>query len=51
MIVVPGPSSQKLGYKIAELLKQKIIPIEFKRFPDGESYIRFEGEVGNKDVV
>ncbi|NIU39659.1 ribose-phosphate diphosphokinase, partial [Candidatus Bathyarchaeota archaeon] len=21
------------------------------RFPDGESYIRFEGEVGNKDVV
>ncbi len=51
MIVVPGPSSQKLGYKIAELLKQKIVPIEFKRFPDGESYIRFEGEVGNKDVA
>lgn len=51
MIVVPGPSSQKLGYKIAELLKQKIIPIEFKRFPDGESYIRFEGEVGSKDVA
>jgi len=51
MIIVPGPASQKLGRKIAELLKQKIVPIEFKRFPDGESYIRFDGEVENEDVV
>jgi ribose-phosphate pyrophosphokinase len=51
MMIVPGPASQELGRKIAELLKQKIIPIEFKRFPDGESYIRFDGEVENKDVV
>ena len=51
MIIVPGPASQKLGRKIAELLKQKIVSIEFKRFPDGESYIRFDGEVENEDVV
>jgi ribose-phosphate pyrophosphokinase len=51
MIIVPGPASQELGRKIAELLKQKIVPIEFKRFPDGESYIRFDGEVENEDVV
>jgi len=51
MIIVPGPASQELGRKIAELLKLKIVPIEFKRFPDGESYIRFEGEVENEDVV
>lgn len=51
MMIVPGPASQELGRKIAELLKQKIVPIEFKRFPDGESYIRFDGEVENKDVV
>jgi ribose-phosphate pyrophosphokinase len=51
MMIVPGPASQELGRKIAELPKQKIIPIEFKRFPDGESYIRFDGEVENKDVV
>ncbi len=51
MIIVPGPASEELGRKIAELLKQKIVPIEFKRFPDGESYIRFDGEVENEDVV
>jgi ribose-phosphate pyrophosphokinase len=51
MIIVPGPASQELGRKIAELLKLKIVPIEFKRFPDGESYIRFDGEVENEDVV
>ena len=51
MIIVPGPASQELGRKIADLLKQKIVPIEFKRFPDGESYIRFDGEVENEDVI
>ena len=51
MIIVPGPASKELGRKIAELLKQKIVPIEFKRFPDGESYIRFDGEVENEKVV
>jgi len=51
MIIVPGPASTELGRKIAESLKQKIVPIEFKRFPDGESYIRFDGEVENEDVI
>ena len=51
MIIVSGPASQELSRKIAELLKQKIVPIEFKRFPDGESYIRFDGEIENEDVV
>jgi len=51
MIIVPGPASQELGRKIAELLKQKIVSIESKRFPDGESYIRFDGEVENEDVI
>ena len=51
MIIVPGPASQELGRKITELLKQKIVSIESKRFPDGESYIRFDGEVENEDVI
>ncbi|KPV64832.1 MAG: Ribose-phosphate pyrophosphokinase [Candidatus Bathyarchaeota archaeon BA1] len=51
MIIVPGPASQKLGQRTAELLKARIVPIEFKRFPDGESYIRFHGSVENQDVV
>jgi len=42
LIIIPGPASAELGRKIAELLKAKTVPVEFKRFPDGESYIRFE---------
>jgi len=42
LIVIPGSASVELGRKIAELLKVKVVPVEFKRFPDGESYIRFE---------
>ncbi|MGD8506765.1 MAG: ribose-phosphate diphosphokinase, partial [Candidatus Bathyarchaeota archaeon] len=51
MIIIPGPASTELGRKIAELLKQKLVSIKFKRFPDGESYIRFDGGVENEDVV
>ena len=51
MIVVPGPASFELGRKIAETLKAKIVSVEFKRFPDGESYIRFEDTVKNEDVI
>jgi len=49
--VVPGPASVELGRKIAGLLRAKIVPVEFKRFPDGESYIRFEDNVENEDVI
>jgi ribose-phosphate pyrophosphokinase len=51
LIIVPGPASVELGRKIGELLKIKIVTVEFKRFPDGESYIRFEDTVKNEDVV
>jgi len=51
LIVIPGPASVELGRKTAELLKARVVPVEFKRFPDGESYIRFEGSVKNQDVV
>ncbi len=51
MIIVPGPSSQKLGRRIAELMRAGVVPVEFKRFPDGESYIRFDGTVEGADVA
>jgi len=53
LIVIPGPASVELGRKIAEMLKSKVVPVEFKRFPDGESYIRFEEAmlIKNQDVV
>jgi ribose-phosphate pyrophosphokinase len=51
MIIVPGPASHELGLKVAELLGAKIMPIEYKSFPDGESYIRFTGDVKGAHVV
>jgi ribose-phosphate pyrophosphokinase len=51
LIIIPGPTSTELGLKIADLLKARVMPIEFKRFPDGESYIRFEDYVENEDVA
>ncbi|HVP41615.1 MAG TPA: ribose-phosphate diphosphokinase [Candidatus Krumholzibacteriaceae bacterium] len=51
MLVIPGPASQELGRKTAELLKAKTVNVVFKRFPDGESYIRFEGELVTEEVV
>ena len=51
MIIIPGPASTELGRKIADILKIEAIPVEFKRFPDGESYIRFDGNVENEHVV
>ena len=50
-MIILGPASVELGRKIAELLKAKVVSVEFKRFPDGESYIRFEDYVKNEDVV
>lgn len=51
MIVVPGPASQELGLKIARLLKVKAVPVEFKFFPDGESYIRFADSLKDENIA
>ncbi|MEM3730539.1 MAG: ribose-phosphate diphosphokinase [Candidatus Bathyarchaeia archaeon] len=51
MKIVPGPSSKQLGEKIAELLKVEAVPVFFKTFPDGESYIRLDGTVQNETVA
>jgi len=51
LIIIPGPASQKLGQRIGELLKTGVVPMEFKRFPDGESYLRFDGDLKGEDVV
>ncbi len=51
MIVIPGPASVELGKEIAVQLKARVVPVEFKRFPDGESYIRFDGRVEDEDAV
>ena len=51
MIVVPGPASQDLGRKVADMLKSRIVSVVFKTFPDGESYLRLDGDVKDEEVV
>jgi len=51
LIIVPGPASRELGRKIADLLGLEAVSVEFKRFPDGESYLRFEDDLKGKDVI
>jgi ribose-phosphate pyrophosphokinase len=51
VIVVPGPASPDLGLKIAKLLRAKVVPIEFKFFPDGESYVRFTRRIEDEEVI
>jgi ribose-phosphate pyrophosphokinase len=51
VIVVPGPASQDLGRKVADMLKSKVVSIVFKTFPDGEAYLRLDGDVKDEEVV
>lgn len=51
MIVIPGPASQKLGQKIAKLLNVETAPVVFKKFPDGETYIRLKGDLKEEEWV
>jgi len=51
MMILPGPASQDLANRLAVKLKFRLVPLFFKRFPDGESYIRIESDVQGEDVV
>ena len=53
MIVVPGEKAQELAYRVSKLAGCKLLRTEFKRFPDGELYIRvLDNEaIDNEDVV
>jgi len=51
VIVIPGPASQGLGRKVANMLKARVVPVIFKTFPDGESYVRLDGDVHGEEGV
>jgi ribose-phosphate pyrophosphokinase len=54
-IVVVGPASQSLAFKVAQLLNAPTIHTETKTFPDGENYLRLviedESIIAGKDVI
>ncbi|MHA1301316.1 MAG: ribose-phosphate diphosphokinase [Candidatus Helarchaeota archaeon] len=51
MIVIPGPASQILGIKLANLIKVDIAQVKFKTFPDGENYIKIENSIKDQDII
>jgi len=50
-LIIGGSASQKLAAKVAWDLGENLSPIETRRFPDGERYIRINGEVPREVVV
>jgi ribose-phosphate pyrophosphokinase len=51
MMVLPGPASLGLGWKVAAELGVTPHPVEHKVFPDGESYIRLTHPVEGETVA
>jgi ribose-phosphate pyrophosphokinase len=49
--VIPGPASKELGEKICELTGYSKVSVASRVFPDGESYVRIEGNVENEYVA
>lgn len=51
MKVIAGPASTELGEKVARLTGFEKVNVAWRVFPDGESYVRLEGEVKNEHVA
>lgn len=50
-VVVPGSSNWLLAYRVASELDAYLADVEFKKFPDGEKYVRIVSEVADKRVI
>ena len=51
MKIIPGPASVELGEKIRELTGYEKVSVASRVFPDGESYVRLEGNVQGEHVA
>ena len=51
MKVISGPASKDLGERVSALTGFGNVPVTFKVFPDGESYVRLEGSVQDQNVA
>jgi len=51
VILAVGPASRYLLGKLPKMEGLKIMEVEHKIFPDGESYIRFPEEVSGEDLI
>jgi ribose-phosphate pyrophosphokinase len=51
VLIIGGSASQKLAAKIAWHLGETLCPLETRKFPDGERYIRIKGDMDRMAVV
>jgi ribose-phosphate pyrophosphokinase len=51
MKIILGPASKELGEKTAELTGLETVQVAHKTFPDGETYVRLEGNVQDEFVA
>lgn len=51
ILIIGGSASQNLAAKVANLLNDQLCPIETRKFPDGERYIRIKGKIPDEVVV
>ncbi len=51
LMIIGGSSSQKLAANIAREMDDVLCPLESRKFPDGERYIRIKGDVHEGVVV
>ncbi|RLE65353.1 MAG: ribose-phosphate diphosphokinase [Thermoprotei archaeon] len=51
MIVIAGPASNGIGFRLSKILKAEYTRAVTKFFPDGETYVKIEGEIEGRDAV
>lgn len=51
MRIIAGPTSTVLSRRVAELLHSRIVDVESKVFPDGESYVRLTAPISDEGVA
>ena len=49
--MVAGPASRYMAEKMAPLMSAKMMTVEHKLFPDGESYVRFPKPVEGEELI
>lgn len=50
-MIVSGLSSQRLASNVAKINDDYLCPVEIKKFPDGEKYIRIKGDIEKEVTV
>lgn len=51
MVIISGSTSQDLAAKVAEKLGKRLCYVESKKFPDGERYLKINGNIDDEVII